>query len=261
MFHFFHIFKKADELLSKPGGLKYTKRQLFYEVCRLVEPKWRAPVGRLLPISLAPTLGYADFDHLLGSFFAAGANLPNLLVEGISSFVSDESVEPDLFDYGLPRLIVCRNDATAAMLTANWVHLELSCLILPKSLVQPLPDAVCAILARDEAPTIYLLLGASEEDYEFHRSFASRAALPKKWLIRRIGLTPRQVPQRRQYSLRPVGSWLSLRLSRLLNRKRPQSESNLSNREREWLKDGYYTEPEQLTPAQIIRLIRKAIQS
>jgi hypothetical protein len=260
MLRFFHTFKRADELLSRPGGLKYTKKQLFYEVCRLLEPKWRKKVAALLPISLSPRLGYGDFDDLLKSFFRAGGNLANLLPEDMHSYIRDESDEPDLFDYGLPRLIVCRNDATATMLINNWVHLEFSCLILPKSRVRPLPDCVCAVLARAEEPTVYLLLNTAEEDYDFFNSFSLKAAAPRKSRIERIGLTPRQALERGLYTFKhDNGRERAWRLRYRLNRKSLKPNPDLATWEKDWLKSGYYADLEQLAPRQIISLIRKSI--
>lgn len=158
------IFARVDRALSvavaraaEPGGLRFTERQLYYEMCRVLRPVHRAP--RRPRFTVAPALSYRDFRAAL----SRRGTVPGLLTEAElaprAGFPGEHTAEPDLFDYGLPRLLICQRQQIAAMLCANGIPLESACPVLgPEEL--PLDPRVETMLSRVTG-TIYLLHDAT----------------------------------------------------------------------------------------------------
>lgn len=141
----------AAERAGEPGGIRFTERQLYYELCRVLRPWHR--VGRRLPFTVAPPVSYSDFRRRLGP--VAGL-LPPPTPPGAPG---RHTAEPDLFDYGLPRLLVCQSAAVADMLHANGLPMESACPVFSVDDL-PLDERVVSMLARVDG-TVYVLHDAS----------------------------------------------------------------------------------------------------
>lgn len=182
--------RAAVERAAVPGQLRFTERQLYYEVCRVLMPWHRAP--RRTRFTSAPVVTYGAYraalrrhgpgpvDGLLPPFVpkprqAAGRHTP----------------EPDLFDYGLPRLLVCESDGIAAMLRANGVPMESACPVYGASEI-PLDPGVLRMLALAERATVYLLHDASARGLTFPARFARSVDVPDGVRVVPLGLRPRQ---------------------------------------------------------------------
>jgi hypothetical protein len=141
----------AAERVAEPGGIRFTERQLYYELCRVLRPWHR--VSRRVPFPTAPPVSYSDFRELLGP-------VPGLLPppEPLGA-PGRHTTEPDLFDYGLPRLLVCQSAAVADMLRANGLPMESACPVYSLGDL-PLDERVVSMLARVDG-TVYVLHDAS----------------------------------------------------------------------------------------------------
>jgi hypothetical protein len=113
----------AAQRAAAPGNLRFTERQLYYETCRVLRPT-PAPVRRL-PHNPAPPLRLSRFTEVLrGAEWAAG--LPGLLPAPADAqatavpTIGGPARELDLYDYALPRLLVCSSARTVPSLTCCW---------------------------------------------------------------------------------------------------------------------------------------------
>ncbi|MFE6779778.1 hypothetical protein [Streptomyces sp. NPDC057702] len=144
---------------SAPGGIRFTERQLYYATCRVLWPLPAAP--RRLPHSPAPSLRLTHFTRALRDRTAA---VPGLLSEAgarATGPARGPAREPDVYAYGLPRLLVCQDASLARMLVANHVHLEAGCPILAAGESRPLDARLVAALGRAEGATVHVLHDAS----------------------------------------------------------------------------------------------------
>jgi hypothetical protein len=141
----------AVERAGEPGGLRFTERQLYYELCRVLRPWHR--VSKRLPFTVAPPVSYADFQHALQRLPEPVAGL--LPAPRPAAVPGSHTEEPDLFDYGLPRLLVCESPSMADMLRVNGLPMESAC---PVFSVDDLPlDPRVLAMGRRVDGTVYLL--------------------------------------------------------------------------------------------------------
>jgi hypothetical protein len=170
----------AVERVGEPGGLRFTERQLYYELCRVLRPWHR--VSRRVPFTMAPTVSYVDFKCTLNSL---PEPVPGLLPPPRPVAVpGSHTEESDLFDYGLPRLLVCQSAAIADMLHANGLPMESAC---PVFSVDDLPlDPRVLAMVRRVGGTVYVLHDASSA------GFAVAGQLPEDVHVVPLGLQFRQ---------------------------------------------------------------------
>jgi hypothetical protein len=169
-----------------PGGLRFTERQLYYEVCRVLRPWHRLP--RRPAFTVAPPVSYRDFRTAL----RAHGEVPGLLPASPAPAGAPgrHTPEPDLFDYGLPRLLVCEPEGIAGMLRANGLPMESACPVLDAGEL-PLDPRLGAMLARGEG-TIHVLHDASATGLAFPARLAELTEVPPEVRVVAIGLRPRQ---------------------------------------------------------------------
>jgi hypothetical protein len=222
-----------------PGGLRFTERQLYYELCRVLRPWHRLP--RRPAFTVAPPVSYRDFRAALRS----PGDVPGLLPASTppAGAVGRHTPEPDLFDYGLPRLLVCEPAGIADMLRANGLPMESACPVLDAAEL-PLDSRLGAMLARAEG-TIYLLHDASAAGLSFPSRLAGLTEVPPGVRVAAIGLRPRQAaplhlthgrgPVRRAGV--PVGGW-----------------------ELGWLARGRFVEVAAVNPAVLLRTVHRLVR-
>ncbi|GAB3847089.1 hypothetical protein ACFPIJ_40330 [Dactylosporangium cerinum] len=147
-----------------PGRIRFTHRQLYYEVCRGLLPLHRLP--RRVGFTLPAPIGYDRFLAALERHGPVPGLLPELKKpEPTKAEHADPNDDvPDLYDYGLPRLLVCQDPAIAAMLLANELHMESACPVfaLPDL---PLDPRLTAALQRTGDAVVHVLHDASAEGY------------------------------------------------------------------------------------------------
>ncbi|RSS64046.1 hypothetical protein EF918_30505 [Streptomyces sp. WAC06614] len=84
------------------------------------------------------------------------------MASSMAASAEPDQAEPDLYDYGVPRVLVCQDPDVAAMLLANHVHLEAACPVLAMTPdAVPLGPRLLAALARTPEATVYVLHDAS----------------------------------------------------------------------------------------------------
>ncbi|WP_063042718.1 hypothetical protein [Nocardia pseudovaccinii] len=175
----------AAERAAAPSGIRFTERQLYYELCRVFTPPHRA--SRRFAFTVPAPLSYATFRTALDR-----QEFPGLLTPTPprTTRAGLHTPEPDLFDYGLPRLLVCESDAIAQMLRANGLPMESACPVLNASEL-PLDPGIAEMLARVDG-TIYLLHDASPHGLTFPARLADLTEIPEGVRVVPLGLRPRQ---------------------------------------------------------------------
>ncbi|WP_254407099.1 hypothetical protein [Streptomyces sp. GMY02] len=249
----------AVSRVGAPGRIRFTERQLYYEMCRVLRPLGAVP--RRVPVTPAAPVRYERFEEALRRY----GEVPGLL-EPVPVPVAEaedrtvqapprEPAEPDLYDYGLPRLLVCQSRSVARMLLANDVHLEAACPVLtPDGL--PLDPRLVAGLGRVDGATVHVLHDASTAGLALvARVRESVASAPGARAVRvaSMGLVPRHAAALHLTSPRgpapdPEGPGL------------PTEHVALRPRERDWLAEGRFAEVEAVPPARLLRTVLRQVR-
>jgi hypothetical protein len=229
----------AAERAASPGGLRFTERQLYYETCRVLRPT-PAPLRRI-PYSPAPPLRLSRFTEALRGREPAGL----LPAAPAAPTTGGPSPEPDLYAYGLPRLLVCQDPSIAGMLLANQVHLEAGCPVLSAAADLPLDPGLAGALERAEGATVHVLHDASPAGIALPGRVREALGPVPGVRVASLGLVPRHaealrlVSGRRPAPLPPLGP-----LPRGL---RPA--------EVDWLAGGRFAEVAAVPPARLLRAV------
>ncbi|MFJ8663325.1 hypothetical protein [Streptomyces sp. NPDC093795] len=232
---------------AAPGGLRFTERQLYYETCRVLSPG-AALLGRV-PGTPAPALRLPAFTRALDA--RGRETVPGLLPPPVAPPApylpgTGEPSEPDLYDYGLPRLLLCQDRSIAGMLLANHVHLEAACPILAASDALPLDPRLLAALERAGGATVHVLHDASPSGVALPaRVRAGLGPVPGVRVVS-LGLVPRHAASLRLPSGRgpaPGPAALAARPAAL----RP--------RETDWLAGGRFAQVAAVPPARLVRTV------
>lgn len=263
------VLRTAAEKAAEPGQLRFTERQLYYEVCRVLMPWHRAP--RRAQFTSAPALTYEAYlvalrRHGPGS---VGGLLPPVVPKPRQA-AGRHTPEPDLFDYGLPRLLVCESDDIAAMLRANGVPMESACPVYGASEL-PLAEGVLRMLALAERATVYLLHDASARGLTFPARFAGAVDVPEGVRVVPLGLRPRQAGALHlvhgrgpAYAAVPAafptaGSGLGPGPGAGRGPGRGVA-FELGRWERDWLRRGRFVEVAAVNPASLIRTVHRLVR-
>lgn len=120
--------RRAVARAGAPGGILFTERQLYFELCRGLHPLCHAP--RRLGFTVPAPIGYGRFQRALSRW---PGEVPGLLT---APRRPAPAPPPEVFEYGLPRVLVCQDREIADMLLANGLHME----------------SVCPVFAADDLP-------------------------------------------------------------------------------------------------------------
>lgn len=230
-----------------PGGLRFTERQLYYEVCRVLLPlprRLRRPA-----FTVPAAVRYADFRAAL----RAHGPIPGLLEPAPPRVRSagEHTPEPDLFDYGLPRLLVCESHAVAEMLRANGVPMESACPVYSAAEL-PLDPRIAGMLARVDRSAIFLLHDASPSGLTFPDRVRDLTPIPDDVRVVPLGLRPRQ-----------AGSLHTTHLADLVRPPepfRPAPTRAADPWERDWLRHDRRVEVEAVRPAALLRTVHRLVR-
>ncbi|MFE3116095.1 hypothetical protein [Streptomyces niveus] len=263
------VLRTAVEKAGAPGQLHFTERQLYYEMCRVLQPWHRAP--RRAQFTSAPALTYDAYRATLRRH--GPEPVPGLLPPAVPAprrAAGRHTPEPDLFDYGLPRLLVCESDDIAAMLRANGVPMESACPVYGAAEL-PLDPGVLRMLALAGPGTIYLLHDASARGLTFPARFTRSVDVPDGVRVVPLGLRPRQagalhlvhgrgpayaaVPAHgpAPFVVGGTGGGTGAGTG-------PGLGFALSRREREWLRRGRFVELAAVNPASLIRTVHRLVR-
>ena len=244
---------------GQPGGIRFTERQLYYALCRVLHPLHRAP--RRLPFTLAPPVTYSRFRAALAAYGPApldgAGRLPGLLAPEavVRHPAGHHTTEPDLFDYGLPRLLVCQSDAVAQMLRANALPMESACPVYGASEL-PLDPGVLRMLGHAGRATVYLLHDASPAGLAFPARFAADTELPPDVRTVALGLRPRQAAALHLTHGRAPHERRRSDAARAV----PGNAPPLTGRERTWLDGGRFVQVEAVPPAVLLRTVHRMVR-
>ena len=221
---------------TAPSGLLVTERQLYYELCRLLAPAHRLRGGPGFTVRVP--LRYRTFRETLG-------DLPGLLTIPPPERAEPgrHTPEPDLFDYGLPRLLICHSHEIAHMLRANGLPMESACPVLSAAEL-PVHPGVARMLASVEG-TAYVLHGASTAGFEFAARVRELAALPDEVAVVPLGLRPRQAKALHLFHLPGTAA---------------EPPPGPDDRERRWLARGRTVELEAVRPAALLRTVHRLVR-
>ncbi|MGW7353379.1 hypothetical protein [Streptomyces sp. NPDC054784] len=247
--------RTAARRAAEPGGLRFTERQLFYELCRVLLPWHRAP--RALPYTPAPALRYGEFRALLHRHGEVPGLLPAVAAPaGSRPPAGRHTPEPDLFDFGLPRLLVCESDAVAVMLRANGIPTESACPVYGAGDL-PLDAGVSRMLTQAGRATVYVLHDASVRGLAFPARLRARAEVPPEVRVVPLGLRPRQAGAvhltHGRGPARAPGPDPGPGLD-------PAPGPALSRWEADWLRRGRFTEVAAVRPASLLRTVHRMVR-
>ncbi|MER5931737.1 hypothetical protein [Streptomyces sp. NPDC002054] len=177
---------------ADPGGLRFTERQLYYETCRVLSPA--APLLRRVPGTPPPALRLPSFTRALDA--RGRETVPGLLPAAVPAApladpARDRPSEPDLYDYGLPRLLLCQDRSIAAMLLANHVHLEAACPVLAAPDALPMARHLLGALERADGATVHVLHDASPEGVTLPARVRAALGPVPGVRVSSLGLVPR----------------------------------------------------------------------
>ncbi|MEV0109868.1 hypothetical protein AB0H42_26500 [Nocardia sp. NPDC050799] len=176
----------AASRAAAPSGIRFTERQLYYELCRLLAPV--PPLPRRVAFTVPAPLSFATFRTAL----ARHGEISGLLTPAPPRTATPgaHTPEPDLFDYGLPRLLICESHTVAHMLRANGLPMESATPVLSAAEL-PLHPGVTAMLARGSGD-VYVLHEASAAGLAFPTRPAELTGIPAGLRVLPLGLRPRQ---------------------------------------------------------------------
>ncbi|HMK36625.1 MAG TPA: hypothetical protein VK463_16245 [Desulfomonilaceae bacterium] len=235
--------------VSAGGRYFYTEFQLYYELCRTVRPflKYLSAI----PFALPRPIDYFEFSEILKRHVTYNGKPAGLLTEPVSWVRGFIGREPDLADYGLTRLLVCTDPHIATMLIANHMHMELGCAILSMSDALPLPDMICAMLARAADSQVYVLHDSDLHGIMLFRHARVRLQLPEPVTALEVGLRPFQCLKMHLFFHR-TDSWAHDEIP---------VPSDCTVFEKAWMKAGLKTEIACIPPVALFRLLRRRLIS
>jgi hypothetical protein len=232
-----------------PTDLRFTERQLYYELCRVFQPFHRAPAA--VPFTAQPAVPYPLFAAAL----RRRAQVPGLLpaVDGAPRRQGWLGAESDILDYGLPRLLICSDAGIARMLVANDLHMEATCAVFAEAEL-PLDPRLPQALGRFPGAAVYVLHDASVAGLSLPGRIRDALALPAGVPVSPLGLLPRHagalhLTSRRDAGRRGGGASPGGALP-----------AALTGREVRWLRSGRYAETAAVPPAQLVRTLHRLLR-
>lgn len=205
--------------------------------------------ARRMPFTLATPLAEEDFQHVLHDHLHRHGAPPGLLQPTpLAPALALAGREPDLLDYGLPRLLICEDPRIAAVLRANHVPLELSCTLLSLEEARNLPPEIAVTLQQAAGARIYLLHDATPAAMDLLADPAAQIALPQGIAVQALGLRPRHAWRLHLFAgrgpaLPQAGNW----------------PSALTAAEQRWLRAGWRTEVAAVPPLRLLRALRRLL--
>ncbi|MCF8606495.1 hypothetical protein L5I01_24380 [Gordonia sp. HY442] len=181
------LVRHAAGRAGRPTGLRFTERQLYYELCRVLLPV------HLLPRRLAFTVPALIPIGLFEGWLQRCDTIDGLLdpPEAATSDLGNSTTEDDLFDYALPRILVCQSSAVADMLRANSLPMESACPVISVDEL-PLDPGLVRMLdatsATDEGARVYVLHDDSSVGLALPQTVAETGGLPESAIVVPIGL-------------------------------------------------------------------------
>jgi hypothetical protein len=278
---------KSIAHLEDQGGLQYTERQLYYEVCRTLRPapgltlpmalgtsglglllgllllrqprlliRWALAdallVGalylvRFIPYTRPLPLSSAAFAAALRAYRTRCGEPDGLLRPAAPLELHPPASEPDLLDYGLDRLLICQHEDLAHMLRANMFHMEVKCAVT--ALSDPLPHPIAAMLARTPGASVFFLHDASVEGLLHAARLRAQLDIPDTIPLIAIGLRPMHAMRLHLFAERIPHTNACVHSLPL----------SLSTQEYGWLQRGWCAEVAAVHPVRLLLRLRRIL--
>ncbi|WP_232330501.1 hypothetical protein [Nocardia fusca] len=266
----------AASRAAAPSGIRFTERQLYYGLCRLLTPA--PPLPRRVAFTVPAPLSFATFRTAL----ARHGEIPGLLTPAPPRTAPPgaHTPEPDLFDYGLPRLLICESHTVAHMLRANGLPMESATPVLSAAEL-PLHPGVTAMLARGSGD-VYVLHEAGAAGLTFPARLPELAGITAGLRVVPLGLRPRQAMGLHLFHIdgSAVDSGRSLDASSVSDSPGPVFDGPaldgrrsinpgrgdepgpgfLDEREQAWLRRGRIVELDAVHPAVLLRSVHRLVR-
>ncbi|MBH0781467.1 hypothetical protein IT779_34875 [Nocardia sp. NEAU-351] len=225
-----------------PSGLRFTRRQLYYELCRTLRPVPRRL--RRPGFTVSAPVAYPDFRTALDRY----GPIPDLLTsEPVGPRRAGEHTpEPDLFDYGLPRLLICESDDVARMLRANGVPMESACPVYGAGEL-PLDPRIPDMLSMVDRSAVFVLHDATPDGLTFPARLRELTRIPDDVRVVPLGLRPRQASALHLTHLSGPGAAVAV-------------AAELDPSERLWFDRGRTAEVEAVRPASLLRTVHRLVR-
>lgn len=180
------VLARAATAAGAPTGLRFTERQLYYEMCRTVVPVHL--LGRRPAFVIPAAVPYGLFRDAVARRRPAGllTACPARRAEP-----GEHTPEADLFDYGLPRLLVCGSHDVAEMLRANGLPMESACPVVSVDEL-PLAPGIVTMLEKAGDARVYVLHDAGPDGQALPARLAELTPLPSGVPVVGIGLRSAQ---------------------------------------------------------------------
>lgn len=234
------LLTSAVARATDPGDLQFTERQLYYEMCRGVQPAHRLPRHRLFTVR--PPISYQAYLAALSRREKVQGLLP--VAETRSRAVGTNTVESDLFDYGLPRVLICQSQSIASMLRANGIQTESACLVVGSAEL-PLDPAIAGMLSRADDPAIYVLHESSGAGLNFAARLSELTEVPVNARVIPIGLRPRQAGA--MHLIHQIGEI-------------PETVDSADSWETKWLRQGRFVQTAAVRPKSLLRTVHRLVR-
>lgn len=201
--------RKSDKPLSVLVPIGIFIVSVFVVIIAMMMGSWKVTVCAIFVAVLLSSPAMAgfssskkllsrdNFDTLLDRWIQAN-EIPKLLVKPqLGDPPVQQWQEPDIFDYGVERILVAEHDILVDLFVKNGFHAEQSCLIIsadgyPTYLAQRLPE----LLKKNKNISVFLLHDSSPTGTTVTNKFLdSHKKLLKNARILDVGLFPEDVKQ------------------------------------------------------------------
>lgn len=160
-------------------------------------------------------------------------------------------------------VLACLNSDILTCLRVNRVPEQLGIGLLPGNTGRtPAEEATLAALRADPRRPLLILHDASVEGCVLARSLPLALGLRPEHPVKDIGLHPRQAIQYKllQLAVKPSPKLLRLLQKRVASSLPAAADGGLSHEEFDWLKQGFYTPLQAISPARLIRAVQQAVK-
>lgn len=283
--NFERLLRRALQNLQTYGNFSFTRRQLYYEICRTARPPqgfdWQTAAA-IFGAGVLPALALRRQNPLaaaglLGAnaVFTGGLTLQRYLPHTLappfawadfsewldkrnasphSLIKTGESIQPEHFEwdltlYGLPRLLICQSDEIAQMLRANQFNMEASCAVLNYREAVPLGANYQIMLKHAPAPRVFFLHDANATGYALLSSLREQTQISAETALVPLGLRPLHAQKLHLFATK----------TRLENNFNLEAFPFLSDDEKSWLRAGWTAEVSAVHPVRLLRVLRRLV--
>jgi hypothetical protein len=277
----------ALDALNEHGALYFTRRQLYYEFCRVLrhpdgletksagalfaatavttsiltrhKPNLRTALLSAEAMFFGAMAALRSVPHTLepplkfGDFelrleqFLENTQIPFLIPESAASEFPT-TFPYDLKLFGMPRLLICQSLEIARFLRANQFHLQTPCGVLALAEATPLSDEFKTMLLNAETPEVFFLHDASFKGLGYISEIGRLLNIDQEIPVRPLGLRPVHAKRLKLFAVKSECGEVDF-----------DRFAQLDNREKRWLASGQTAEVSAIQPVRLLRVLRRLI--